>query len=97
LSTDQNTPFSSCPLLYNFIVHPAITYTSTAWYLFLGTLYACKYVLTDHMPRQNNCLTAISGAYKATPIRNSEVELGVPPLEILVYSIQTLLTVSVMS
>ncbi len=28
---------------------------------------------------QNKFLSVISGAYKATPIRNLEVEVGVPP------------------
>jgi hypothetical protein len=40
------------------------------------------------MPLQNNCLRAISGAYKATPIRNLEVEVGVPPLGIHLDSLQ---------
>ncbi len=50
--------------------------------------YARKHVLTDLMPLQNNCLRAISGAYRATPIRNLEVEVGVPPLGIHLDSIQ---------
>jgi hypothetical protein len=40
------------------------------------------------MPLQNNCLRAISRAYRATPIRNLEVEVGVPPLGIHLASIQ---------
>jgi hypothetical protein len=40
------------------------------------------------MPLQYNCLRAISGAYRATPIRNLEVEVGVPPLGIHLDSIQ---------
>jgi hypothetical protein len=40
------------------------------------------------MPLQNNCLRAICGAYRATPIRNLEVEVGVPPLGIHQDSIQ---------
>ncbi len=40
------------------------------------------------MPLQNNCLRAISGAYRATPIRNLEVEVGVPPLGIHLDRIQ---------
>jgi hypothetical protein len=40
------------------------------------------------MPLQNNCLRAISGAYRATPIRNLEVEVGVPLLGIHLDSIQ---------
>jgi hypothetical protein len=34
------------------------------------------------MPLQNSCLWAISRPYRATPIRNLEVEVGVPPLGI---------------
>jgi hypothetical protein len=34
------------------------------------------------MVLKNKCLRAISGAYKATPIRNLEVEVAVPPLGI---------------
>jgi hypothetical protein len=40
------------------------------------------------MPLQDNCLRAISRAYRATPIRNSEVEVRVPPLGIYLDSIQ---------
>jgi hypothetical protein len=40
------------------------------------------------MPLQNNCLRAISGAYRATPIRNLEVEVEVPPLGIYLDSLQ---------
>jgi hypothetical protein len=39
------------------------------------------------MPLQNNCLRVISGAYRATPIRNLEVEVGVPSLEIYLDSL----------
>jgi hypothetical protein len=37
---------------------------------------------------QNKFLRAICGAYKATPIRNLEVEIGVPPLGIHLDSLQ---------
>jgi hypothetical protein len=40
------------------------------------------------MPLENNCLRAVSGAHRATPIRNLEVEVGVPPLGIHLDSIQ---------
>ncbi len=50
--------------------------------------YTCKYLFKDLMPLPNNCLRAISGAYRATPIRNLEVEVGVPPLGIHLDSIQ---------
>ncbi len=40
------------------------------------------------MPQQNNCLRAISRAYRATPIRNWESEVGVPPLGIHLESLQ---------
>jgi hypothetical protein len=40
------------------------------------------------VPLQNNYLRAISGAYRATPIINLEVEVGVPPLGIHLDSIQ---------
>ncbi len=87
-SSTWGAPFSSCRLLYTSIVRPAITYASTAWYSPLGTPYARKYVVKDLMPLQNNCLRAISGAYRATPIRNLEVEVGVPPLGIHLDSIE---------
>jgi hypothetical protein len=48
----------------------------------MGMPHACKYVLKDLMPLQNNCLQAISGAYRATPIQNLKVEVGVPLLGI---------------
>jgi hypothetical protein len=40
------------------------------------------------MPLHYSCLTAISRAYRATPTRNLEVEVGVPPLGIDLDSIQ---------
>ncbi len=86
-SSTWGAPFSSCHLLYSSIVRPAIAYASTAWYSSLGTPYARKYILKDLMPLQNNCLRVISGAYRATPIRNLEVEVGVPSLEIYLDSL----------
>jgi hypothetical protein len=86
-------PSPPVALLYTSIVRPAITYASTAWYSSLGTPHARKDVLKDLTPLQNNCLRAISGAYRATPIRNLEVEVGVPPLEIHLDSLQARLRV----
>jgi hypothetical protein len=40
------------------------------------------------MPVQSNCLRVISRAYKATPIRNLKLEVGVPYLGIHLDSIQ---------
>jgi hypothetical protein len=40
------------------------------------------------MPLQNNCLRAISGAYRATPIQNLESEVGVPPIGICLGSVR---------
>jgi hypothetical protein len=94
-SSTWGAPFSSCCLLYTSIVCPAITYASTAWYSPLGTQFARKYVLKDLMTLQNYCLRAISGAYGATPIRNLEVEVGVPPLGIHLNSIQARFRVGV--
>jgi hypothetical protein len=54
----------------------------------LVTPYDRKYVLKDLMPLQNNCLRATSVAYRATPTKNLEVEVGVPPLGIDQDSIQ---------
>jgi hypothetical protein len=45
------------------------------------------------MPLQNNCLRAISGAYRVTPIQNLEVEVGVQPFGIDLNSIQAQLRV----
>jgi hypothetical protein len=49
---------------------------------------ARKYVLKDLMPLQNNCLRTIFGAYRATPIRSLDVEVGASPLGINLDSIQ---------
>jgi hypothetical protein len=87
-SSTWGAPLNSCRLLYTPIVRPAITYASNVWYSPLGMPYARKYVMKDLMPLQNNCLRAISGAYRATPISNLEVEDGVPPLGIHLDSLQ---------
>jgi hypothetical protein len=58
------------------------------WHSPIGTPYARKYVLKDLMAMQNKCLRAISRAFKATPIRNLEVEVRVPPLGIYLDSLE---------
>jgi hypothetical protein len=75
-------PLSTAHLLYTSIVCPILTKASTAWHSPVGTPFARKWLLKELSPFHNSCLRAISGAYKATPIRNLEVEVGVPPLGI---------------
>jgi hypothetical protein len=73
---------STARLLYTSIVRPILTKASTAWHSPVGTPFARKWLLKVLSPFLNSCLRAISGAYKATPIRNLEAEVGVPPLGI---------------
>ncbi len=65
--------------------------TCNARYPLLGAPCAHKYVLKDLAPLQNDCLRAITAAYKATPIRDLEIEVGFSPLEIHLESIQAVL------
>jgi hypothetical protein len=66
--------------MYTYIVCPILTKASTAWHSPTGTPFARKWLLKELSPLQNSCLRAISGALRATPIRNWEVEVGVPLL-----------------
>ncbi len=50
--------------------------------------YACKYIFKGLMPLQNNCLGAISEAYRAIPIKKLEVGVRVPPLGIYLDSLK---------
>jgi hypothetical protein len=75
-------------LMYTSIVRPILTKASTAWHSPTGTPFARKWLLRELSPLQNSCLRAISGAFRATPIRNLEVEVGVPPLGIHLDSLQ---------
>ncbi len=87
-SSTWGAPFKSCRLLYTTSVCVALAYGSNVRHSSLGTLYACKHVLKDLTVLQNICLQAISGAYKASPIRYLEVEVEVPPLGIHIDSLQ---------
>ncbi len=74
--------------MYTSIVRPILTKASTAWHSPTGTPFARKWPLKKLSPLQNSCLRAISGAFRATPIRNLEAEVGVPPLGIYLDSLQ---------
>jgi hypothetical protein len=74
--------------MYTSIVRPILTKASTAWHFPTGTPFARKWLLKELSPLQNSCLRAISGVFRATPIRNLEVEVGVPPLGIHLDSLQ---------
>ena len=41
-----------------------------------------KGIARSLMPQQPDCLRIVLGAYRATPVRQLEVEAGVPPLDI---------------
>lgn len=68
--------------VYTAVIRPAIAYGAPIWH----TPGNAKQGLKGHIKKlqtvQNKCLQIISGAYKATPTLNLEVETFVPPLDL---------------
>ena len=72
--------FLRARLLYNSTIRPVITYGAAAW---LSPKHPGKSVVVQAISKvQNKGLRGVAGAYRATPIRELEKEVLVPPVEI---------------
>ncbi len=67
-------------LLYSTVVCPAITTGCPAWWAPPDTLFFRKGVGEELQKAENRCLRTVTEAYKATPIRSLQAEVGVPLL-----------------
>jgi hypothetical protein len=67
-------------LLYTAVMRPAITTSCPTWWAPPSSQFFPK-GLRDKLQRvENRCLRTFSGAYKATPVRSLQAEVGIPPL-----------------
>ena len=69
--------------VYSAVVRPAIAYGAGIWHMpaKLGTEKP-QGLAAKLQPLQNKCLRVVAGAYRATPIRDLEVETHTPPLDL---------------
>ncbi len=67
-------------LLYTAVVRPAITTGCPAWWAPPSTPFFQKGVGEELQKVENRCRRTVSGAYKATPVRSLQAEVGVAPL-----------------
>jgi hypothetical protein len=67
-------------LLYTAVVRPAITIGCPAWWAPPSTPFFRKGMGDELQKVENCCLRTFSGAYKTTPVRSLQAEVGIPPL-----------------
>jgi hypothetical protein len=67
-------------LLYSAVVRPAITRGCPAWWAPPYTPFFRKGMGDELQKVENQCLRAVSGAFKATPVQSLQAEGGLPPL-----------------
>jgi hypothetical protein len=72
--------FTRARLLYNSTVRPVITYGAAAWHT--PERSGKGPVVQAIQKVQNKGLRAVAGAYRATPIRELEKEVLIPPIDI---------------
>lgn len=67
-------------ILYSSVIRPAITYAAAVWRSPKGTPQHSKTTDNKLNVIQNSCLRAVTGAYKATPIKVLEAEAMIEPI-----------------
>ena len=72
--------------VYTKVIRTAIAYGAAVYHTPTETGGRPKGIARSLMKQQSDCLRAVLGAYKATPVRQLEVEAGVPPLDIYLNS-----------
>ena len=72
--------FAKARQVYSAVVRPAMTYGSTVWHM-PKEVKKSKTSTSKLSVIQNNCLRAIAGAFKATPISVLEVETFIAPID----------------
>ena len=71
--------FSKARVLYNSTVRPVMSYGASAW---VSCGESAGLVVNQGRLEQNRCLRAITGGYRATPIRELETEAATAPFEV---------------
>ncbi len=66
--------------LYTAVVHLAITTGCPSWWAPPSTPFFRTGMGEELQKIENCCLRTVSGAYKATPVRSLQAEVGIPPL-----------------
>jgi hypothetical protein len=69
-------------LLYTAVVRPAMTTGCPAWWAPPSTPFFQSGLGEELRRVENRCLVTVSGAYKATPVRSFQAEVGIPPLSL---------------
>ena len=74
--------FAKARLIYSAVVRPCLTYGATIWAPLEGTLRPAKRQwIGEPLERiRQQCLRAVTGAFKATPRQTRETEAAIPPL-----------------
>jgi hypothetical protein len=67
-------------LLYSAVVRPAITTGCHAWWAPPDRPFFRKGMGDELQKVESQCLRAVSGAFKATPVRSLQAEVGIAPL-----------------
>lgn len=75
--------FARARLLYSAVVKPALTYGGEVWSEGMGRATSTK-ALERAAIAQNKCLRAVSGGFKATPVRELETETHIPPIDLVI-------------
>ena len=72
--------------VYTKVIRSAIAYGAVAYHAPTESGGKPKGIARSLMTKQSDCLRVVLGAYRATPVRQLEVEAGVPPLDIYLNS-----------
>jgi exonuclease III len=72
--------FARARLLYNSAIRPAVTYGAEAW--FEAEVTKNSKVAQEISKIQTSGLRVVTGAFRATPIREVEAEAFIPPIDI---------------
>lgn len=83
-SSTWGLPLIQARLVYKMVVLPALTHGALAWHQPGRSAGAAtpRGLVNKLMPKQNGCLRAITGAYKATPISTMEAETHICLLDL---------------
>ena len=71
-------------MVYNMVIRAAIGHGALAWHQPRSRIGAPTLggLAGKIAPKQNECLRAVTGAYRATPITTLEAEAGIEPIDL---------------